>query len=183
MLTTDNSPGLNLKSKHFVPGHRRRCRLADCTEQGGEITLHASFHFAHSQPKKIFLDHHRMSILCFPLPRQFLHIFPSLLSTDCTMHKQLCKESRLKDSADMYTDSHKVDTHCPCCSSTLWNFSVAFGMNLSCSRVWHVFYQHTGILCPLPDWEHVKKRNRNGKQQIEERERKHCLMISRFSGP
>lgn len=85
VLTTDNSPVLSLKSKHFVPGHRRRCRLADCTEQGGEITLHASFHFAHSQPKKIFLDHHRMSILCFPLPRQFLHIFPSLLSTDCTM--------------------------------------------------------------------------------------------------
>lgn len=81
----DSSPVLSLGSKHFVPGHWRCGALPDCTKQGGEITLHASFYFVRSQPKQIFIDHHRMSILCFPLPRQFLHIFPSLLSTDCTM--------------------------------------------------------------------------------------------------
>ena len=150
------------------------------------------FHFVHSLPKQIFLEHHSVHfVLSSPLPVPTYFAIRAVNRLHSYRHKQLCKTSRLNDSVSASIDSHKVDTDfsAPSFGSTLWNFSVASGMIFSlCVRVWHVFYQHTLfslaflILCAyMPDRKHDRQREigiENNKEKW--REEQKVLLLQLF---
>lgn len=69
----------------FLHTHSHSSTLKGCTKQESKNDIMCIFHFVYSWPHQIYLDHQRMSILCFPQPRQFFHILQPLLLTNCTM--------------------------------------------------------------------------------------------------